>query len=597
MPRSNLSVRSAAMILAILLAPLVYAQEAPRVVEMFPVNGDMDVNPSITQMRVTFDQDMGPGYSWVGSGSRFPKTSGEPYWLNSRTCAVAVALAADSDYELWINSDRFTKFASVSGTPAKWIHWQFRTGRARPVEEPPAPRVASLSPADGASDVIPGATELKVTFDRPMQMSVSFIGGGPKFPRVAGNPRWLDPQTVVLPVLLSAGHSYELGLSSASHMNFKSVEGGALAPVSWRFSTSGTAAATPEKEMKELNKLSWGQLKSAIDLHYSYKDLRRVDWDAKFEYYRARAGDARDEADFASVAATVLGFAGDMHIWLDVTGRQVPVTKRNVPHNWNDHVISRAFPGIKLLNKTFASGLSPDGIGYISISSMAVENAPDYDVFDEVMNDMKDTKSLIIDLRANGGGSEPLGRKVAGWFTTERLLYAKHIIRDPSQMSGWSDVGERWLDPSPDGKFYSRPVYVLSGRYVMSSAEAFVLMLAACPAVTVVGAPTYGSSGNPQAYALANGVVVYLPCWKAMLPDGTEFEGKGIQPDVLVDPRAEVFRTADPVLEKALELARSANNDSRWAVPADGAQPALKPSSASFFTRRARAPLSVILVL
>jgi len=90
----------------------------------------------------------------------------------------------------------------------------------------------------------------------------------------------------------------------------------------------------------------------------------------------------------------------------------------------------------------------------------------------------------------------------------------------------------------------------------MSSADAFVLMFEACPNATVVGGRTYGSSGNPKPHTMPNGVKVYLPSWKSMRPDGTCFEGEGIAPDILVEPAPEAFGKSDPVLAKALELAR-----------------------------------------
>ena len=52
-------------------------------------------------------------------------------------------------------------------------------------------------------------------------------------------------------------------------------------------------------------------------------------------------------------------------------------------------------------------------------------------------------------------------------------------------------------------------------------------------------------------------MTVYLPSWKTMRPDGSCFEGEGIKPDVLVSPSPEAFAGQDPVLDKALELART----------------------------------------
>jgi hypothetical protein len=67
------------------------------------------------------------------------------------------------------------------------------------------------------------------------------------------------------------------------------------------------------------------------------------------------------------------------------------------------------------------------------------------------------------------------------------------------------------------------------------------------------------TSGNPKPTELPNGVTVNLPSWKTMRPDGSCFEGEGIKPDVLIAPSAEVFADRDPVLDKALELARTSS--------------------------------------
>ena len=68
---------------------------------------------------------------------------------------------------------------------------------------------------------------------------------------------------------------------------------------------------------------------------------------------------------------------------------------------------------------------------------------------------------------------------------------------------------------------------------------------------------TQGSSGNPKPVDLGNGVIVYLPSWKAMRPDGSCFEGEGIKPDIEVKTTPEDFENNDPVIEAALKYIRS----------------------------------------
>jgi C-terminal processing protease CtpA/Prc len=87
------------------------------------------------------------------------------------------------------------------------------------------------------------------------------------------------------------------------------------------------------------------------------------------------------------------------------------------------------------------------------------------------------------------------------------------------------------------------------GPVNMSSCEAFLLMMRATGA-TLVGGKSRGASGNPRPVDLGNGVVVFLPTWKAMRADGTVFEGQGIAPDLPV--KATDFGERDPVIDAAV---------------------------------------------
>jgi len=95
----------------------------------------------------------------------------------------------------------------------------------------------------------------------------------------------------------------------------------------------------------------------------------------------------------------------------------------------------------------------------------------------------------------------------------------------------------------------------LIGRYCMSSNESFILMMKAAGA-TLVGERTYGSSGNPKPHELANGVTIFLPSWKDMLPEGSVLEGVGVAADVEVKTQPAEFEKQDPVLDKALATLR-----------------------------------------
>jgi hypothetical protein len=102
------------------------------------------------------------------------------------------------------------------------------------------PEVVRLEPEDGATDVDPKTSELRVTFNTPMGTGMSWTGGGPSFPKIpeGKKPSWSkDGLTCTLPVALKPGHAYQLGLNSPSHKNFQSKSGVPLKPVVYKFRT------------------------------------------------------------------------------------------------------------------------------------------------------------------------------------------------------------------------------------------------------------------------------------------------------------------------------------------------------------------------
>ena len=64
----------------------------------------------------------------------------------------------------------------------------------------------------------------------------------------------------------------------------------------------------------------------------------------------------------------------------------------------------------------------------------------------------------------------------------------------------------------------------------MSSAESFALMLAQCKQATTMGDRTAGSSANPRQIELPGKIVVNLPRWIDLDPDGKPIDTAGVAP-------------------------------------------------------------------
>ncbi|MGP8198543.1 MAG: M56 family metallopeptidase [Limisphaerales bacterium] len=214
---------------------------APRIISTSPRVGAKDVDPSLKEITVTFDRDMDGGMSWTGGGPNFPKSpeGARAQWRDKRTCVLPVTLRPGHVYRVGINSMSYQNFRGTNGLPTAISAIYFTT--SGPKAEIKAPKIVSLSPPNGARDVSPATTELRVTFNVPMGDGMSWCGAGPNFPIIPQKERayWTDGgKTCVLPVELKPGWEYGLRLNSPSYKGFQSDEGVPLTPVDYTFKTS-----------------------------------------------------------------------------------------------------------------------------------------------------------------------------------------------------------------------------------------------------------------------------------------------------------------------------------------------------------------------
>ena len=168
--------------------------------------------------------------------------------------------------------------------------------------------------------------------------------------------------------------------------------------------------------------------------------------------------------------------------------------------------------------------------------------------------------AVVIGLTQAGGNDESAAQRVAARFVGESAVYARDRIR---QGGDWKGPFDRTVEPRKDVARYQKPVAVLTGPKVASSAESFVLMMKHGANAKLIGDVTKGSSGRPMPHQLGNGVTVYLPSWEDQLPDGSVLEGRGVRPDVVIKTTPRDLEESDAVLEAALKVLRGADARSK----------------------------------
>jgi hypothetical protein len=94
----------------------------PVVVKTDPEAGAGEVDPKLTEIKVTFSKAMKDGsWSWAMlSKESFPKVDGKPKYLaDKRTCVLPVKLEPGRTYAIWVNSEKkFTDFKDTDGRSA-----------------------------------------------------------------------------------------------------------------------------------------------------------------------------------------------------------------------------------------------------------------------------------------------------------------------------------------------------------------------------------------------------------------------------------------------------------------------------------------------
>jgi len=173
--------------------------------------------------------------------------------------------------------------------------------------------------------------------------------------------------------------------------------------------------------------------------------------------------------------------------------------------------------------------------------------------FGEAFAKARTAPAMVIDVRANGGGSSLLSEWVAGHFLEGSVRYASFRCSDGRAVS---------LRVRGRRKAYTGPLVLLTDERTGSSAEgSFTLPLRRNrPRTWTVGRPTCGNAGNPICVYRYRGLVVRFPGAALVEPDGRiDLELTGIVPDYPVSVTVEdLLAGRDPDLAKALTVLEAA---------------------------------------
>ena len=199
-------------------------------------------------------------------------------------------------------------------------------------------------------------------------------------------------------------------------------------------------------------------------------------------------------------------------------------------------------------NPVIAEKLEND-IGYIEVSSFDEGTADDFKSKFEGLKG-QGIKSLIIDIRNNGGG-----------LVDEALQIADYIVPKNKELLITVDKdGKEEIEKSKADVLIDMPVIMLVNEYSASSSEILAGALKDLKEATIVGTTTYGKGVIQQLLSLKDGSGLKITIEEYYTPNRTKIHKVGIEPDVKVElpdtiknPLI-VKKEEDTQLQKAIEM-------------------------------------------
>ena len=241
-----------------------------------------------------------------------------------------------------------------------------------------------------------------------------------------------------------------------------------------------------------------------------------------------RVCNSTDRGRFRAACAQLLAGRPGTDLTLKVEGsdkalRQVTLRRERNPAFLNE--------------PTLSSRHLESSLGYIRISRWGGANLVAQ--FDQALEELKNSKGLVIDVRGNGGGIDTLADEVNGRFIEKPVVSSIDFWRQP----GTNQFGKTVGRVQPRGPWaYKGRVVLLIDEGCASACEHFVSGMEAMGHVLLVGTPTNGAGGGPTLVELCDGTKVAISRALGLRANGVVFEGHGIPPHIVSSPSLEDLR-------------------------------------------------------
>ena len=331
--------------------------------------------------------------------------------------------------------------------------------------------------------------------------------------------------------------------------------------------------------------------------HYAFFELNRINWDSLYKTAKEKINSNTTEVELYLIIQEMIDSLKDNHGSIEPTDEVYEKAEQlNIPNEDTEEfkwygdfevagLVADYFLKENLTKDSWLInwGKMENNIGYIQIKAMFLyadlslsdslvkengfvstymdafnnlsyeqqnteEVAGIRKVMDTIIEDLKETKYIIIDVRFNGGGQDVVGLEVLSRFSADRKQIASKKARYKNSFTKKTPI---YLEPST--KPYIKPVYLLTSQQSASATDMMALSSMEITQLKRIGSHTNGAISDALQKTLPNGWHFSLSNEVYTDINDKFYENIGIPVDVELnypEDRQTFFRSVAEGLEK-----------------------------------------------
>ncbi|HEY3873912.1 MAG TPA: S41 family peptidase [Candidatus Kapabacteria bacterium] len=299
------------------------------------------------------------------------------------------------------------------------------------------------------------------------------------------------------------------------------------------------------------------ELWNEFNIRYATFPERHVNWDSLHSLYAPKITASMPDSILMFFCDSLLAPLGDAHVSL-VALRNYGYGHDDSTYQFNFGNVSSFYLGETANESTdgyIRYGIIHDSIGYMNVITFEVGDLSRWGpAIDSVLSYLQNTKYLIIDVRANAGGSAFAGETLEARFMPQGTI----VNFTQTRYDGiYTDLSS----PAPTTEMYAhlplwqKPIALLTDRSTISCGEWFTMAMRSLPNVTVIGDTTQGAFSGRLDRELSNGWQYSMSFEKISDANHICHEGVGLIPDIEIYVKEnQRVDSPDTVLDRAIEF-------------------------------------------